>query len=133
VYLLRFQVQGRDECIVALDRPLNIGRAENNDLVLGDPEVSRCHASLRPGSEGAILRDLGSHNGTFVGEQRISNATLHSGNSFVIGSTHFLLEQRSAGWETSSPVVQLKESVAVRRAEDTARVSERITPWPASH
>lgn len=38
-----------------------------------------------------ILRDLGSHNGTFVDERRVETATLEDRAEFRLGRTSFML------------------------------------------
>src|SRR3990172_12946533 len=43
-----------------------IGRAEDNQLVLSDPLVSRHHARLEWAGDGYCISDLGSANGTRV-------------------------------------------------------------------
>ena len=54
-----------------LERPVVIGRVESADLVLDRPDVSRRHARLEPDGSGWVIRDLGSTNGTWVGETRV--------------------------------------------------------------
>src|SRR5690348_13853557 len=44
-----------------------IGRAAGCALSLHDPTVSRVHAEVQATTEGVLLRDRGSTNGTFVG------------------------------------------------------------------
>ncbi len=48
-----------------------IGR-EDCEIAIADPEVSRRHAAIRAGTDGIGIEDLGSRNGTYVNEQRIS-------------------------------------------------------------
>ncbi|MEV6023408.1 FHA domain-containing protein [Streptomyces sp. NPDC052036] len=51
----------------ALGRVMRIGRALENDLVVSDLQVSRHHAEFHATPDGRFeIRDLGSHNGTFV-------------------------------------------------------------------
>ena len=69
-----------------------IGRADDNDVVLTDRNISRRHLRIRKTPEGYELTDLDSLNGTFVGEERISRQTLESGERFRIGTT--LIELR---------------------------------------
>ncbi len=57
---------GRREHIVELTGTLTIGRTAENDIVLADDDISRCHAMLLAQPEGVFLLDLGSTNGTFV-------------------------------------------------------------------
>src|SRR5438270_12756350 len=57
---------------VPLDRSLAIGRAPACDLVLEDPSVSRAHAQIVAGEQGATLTDAGSSYGTFVDGRRVS-------------------------------------------------------------
>jgi predicted Zn finger-like uncharacterized protein len=66
-----------------------LGRA-GADIVLDDPEASRQHAVLEIIGETAIVRDLGSTNGTFVDMQRIEQQVLQNHMEFRIGS-HVLM------------------------------------------
>jgi len=60
------------------------------DINLDDPEASRQHAALEILGETAILRDLGSTNGTFVDIDRIDQHQLNNQMEFRIGS-HVLM------------------------------------------
>lgn len=74
------------------ENPVRIGRAEDNDLVIEDPLISRHHAVIiREGSD-FVLRDLGSTNGTYVGARRIQARVLESGDVFRIGSSEISFE-----------------------------------------
>ena len=48
----------------SLVHPLVVGRDPGCDVVIPDRQVSRYHARLTPGSNGVVLEDLGSKNGT---------------------------------------------------------------------
>ncbi|MGV9282448.1 FHA domain-containing protein [Streptomyces sp. NPDC003730] len=57
----------------ALGRVMRIGRALENDLVVSDLQVSRNHAEFHATPDGRLeIRDLGSHNGTYVNGQPIA-------------------------------------------------------------
>jgi predicted Zn finger-like uncharacterized protein len=60
------------------------------DIDLDDPEASRQHAVVEIFGERAILRDLGSTNGTFVDMERIEQQVLANQMEFRIGS-HVLM------------------------------------------
>ncbi len=66
-----------------------IGRA-GADIVIDDPEASRVHAAIEILGEHAIIRDLGSTNGTFVDLDRIEQHVIYNQNEFRIGS-HVLM------------------------------------------
>src|SRR5215218_6656538 len=61
---------------VALDEPtLVIGRASDNALIIEHSSVSRRHARLTVESGRLMVEDLGSANGTFIGEQPLAPNT----------------------------------------------------------
>ncbi|MCS0637237.1 FHA domain-containing protein [Streptomyces sp. LP05-1] len=60
---------------LALGRVMRIGRALENELVVSDLQVSRHHAELHATPDGRFeLRDLGSHNGTYVNGQPLAKS-----------------------------------------------------------
>jgi class 3 adenylate cyclase/pSer/pThr/pTyr-binding forkhead associated (FHA) protein len=73
---------------------LRIGRAEDNDIVVADPAVSRHHAELRNAAGVYHIADLGSNNGTYVNGQRITTVRLSEGDVVVIGTSTFRLAGR---------------------------------------
>lgn len=72
-------IEGNETYI--LDLPvINIGRREDNHLVIEDLRISRTHAQLRASRGKYVLFDLGSTGGTFVNGQRITQAVLAPGD-----------------------------------------------------
>ncbi|MBN9419101.1 hypothetical protein ABS71_05240 [bacterium SCN 62-11] len=71
---------------------IRIGRNQDCDLVLDSPLVSRYHAELEVGAEGAWLRDLESANGTFVGGRRVSQAQLRAGQGLYLANVHLIFD-----------------------------------------
>jgi len=54
---------------------ITLGRARANDVVLGHPSVSKLHAIVHTGAEGALyLADARSHNGSFIDGVRVPAA-----------------------------------------------------------
>jgi predicted Zn finger-like uncharacterized protein len=66
-----------------------IGRS-GADINLDDPEASRQHATVEVLGDHAILRDLGSTNGTFIDLDRVEQEVLNNHTEFRIGS-HVLM------------------------------------------
>ena len=63
-----------------------IGRAADGLITLPSTKVSRRHARIVVSSERVILEDLGSRNGTYVGDRRIESAVeLKNGDRIGIG------------------------------------------------
>ena len=61
-----------------------IGRDPDCDLSLFNVGVSRHHAVVERGEEGYILRDLGSTNGTRIGERSIDTWRIEPGTTVCI-------------------------------------------------
>ena len=75
----------------ALGEKLRIGKAPDNDLVLGDDTVSRHHCELTRDSGGIHVRDLQSTNGTKVGGARVSEAVVQPGAVLKVGEVELSL------------------------------------------
>ncbi|TBO58560.1 FHA domain-containing protein [Streptomyces kasugaensis] len=73
-----------------LGRVMRIGRALENELVVSDLQVSRHHAEFRATPDGRFeIRDLGSHNGTYVNGQPVpKSGTKPIGPNDIIGVGH---------------------------------------------
>ncbi|MER5880803.1 MULTISPECIES: FHA domain-containing protein [unclassified Streptomyces] len=79
----------------SLGRVMHIGRALENELVVSDLQVSRHHAEFHATPDGRFeIRDLGSHNGTYVNGMPITKggSTLLGPNDIVgVGHSTFRL------------------------------------------
>ncbi|MDQ0944450.1 FHA domain-containing protein [Streptomyces sp. V1I1] len=75
---------------LALGRVMRIGRALENELVVSDLQVSRNHAEFVATPDGRFeIRDLGSHNGTYVNGQPIAKSgTALIGPNDIVGVGH---------------------------------------------
>lgn len=68
--------------------PVTIGRSPASTLVLEDEYASSRHARLVPGDGGWWIEDLGSRNGTFVDDERLTEPRqLRPGMTVRIGRT----------------------------------------------
>lgn len=74
-----------------LDGPRAVlGRSDDAECVLRDPNVSRRHAELRQDASGQWeIFDLGSTNGVKVNGRRVTEAPLREGDQVTIGTTTF--------------------------------------------
>jgi pSer/pThr/pTyr-binding forkhead associated (FHA) protein len=77
VRFLRIKEPGGAPRMVRLAaEPVVLGRDEGCTVQLESPFVSRRHARIEAGPDGAVLADLGSHNGCLVNGRRIAGKLL---------------------------------------------------------
>jgi serine phosphatase RsbU (regulator of sigma subunit) len=76
-----------------LEKECVFGRSFNCDVVVGELAVSRRHARVRrqPGNQ-YLIEDLGSGNGTFVNDERVTQRLLQPRDVIRIGGTQFRFE-----------------------------------------
>lgn len=88
----------------------NLGRREDNDLVVSDPRVSREHAQIRIIHGECVLFDLNSTAGTFVNGRRVTNHNLRPGDVIAIAGVSLIFGQESpaAPRNTGTSPAQLK-------------------------
>ena len=106
-YLEVWGQAGRELVSLDNDRPLAVGRADSNDVILGsDSTVSRAHAAIVRYPSGWCVRDLGSANGTFVnGERVMGEQSLQPGDEIAVGASRLVLRGESGpdGRQTLAP------------------------------
>ena len=76
--------------------PVVLGRGHEASIPLPHPLVSRLHCEIVQHQGRLLVRDLGSLNGTYVGNQRVSEAELPSGELLTVGSVTFRAEYEVA-------------------------------------
>jgi hypothetical protein len=77
--------EGEGELLVDRDGFI-IGRGPKCDLVIDSPRVSREHVSLTRQGITWLLKDLGSSNGTWLGQDRITERELEDGDVILLGN-----------------------------------------------
>ncbi|MCR4411468.1 MAG: FHA domain-containing protein [Thermoguttaceae bacterium] len=82
---------------VTLKLPIIIGRSRDADLTIAHPMVSRQHCELFEVQGLVRVRDLGSLNGTFIGDKQITEAALRPNDEFTIGPLTFRVDYEYAG------------------------------------
>ena len=79
--------------VVPLGGPTLVGSASHAAILVSDGAVSRIHAEIEPRDDGVWIRDLGSRNGTFIGDVRVSAARIPAGGSVTVGATVLTLRE----------------------------------------
>ena len=124
----------------ALNLPVIVGRSRTADIKIGHALVSRKHCELYESDGQLAVRDLGSLNGTFVGDSRISDATLlPPGGMVTIGAVTFqavygdMSEPMADAEKGELPDFMSAPDVPARRAtaapmEQTLEMSDSAAP-----
>ena len=114
---------GRRVCLDA--RPVSIGTAAENAVVLGDRAISARHCRVEAGADGWQIRDLGSRNGTFVEGVRVSLARIDAGSTIRIGRTDLRLIARGES--------EVRDDDLIAESDEMQAVLEqvgRLAPLP---
>ena len=107
-----------------IDGTLVIGRDAECDIVIPDRQVSRQHARITKGTNGIILEDLGSKNGTFLNNQVLSEPIkLVEADEIAIALTQtFLFLSSDATMPLSDLPPELSQVFRLRLDEGSRRV-----------
>jgi hypothetical protein len=92
-------VSGSGEAFILLPAVTTIGRDPSNSLHIRGEKISRFHAEIRPAEQGLELVDLGSRNGTYVNDRRLSpheTCPLQAGDRHRFGDQAFVLQMQAA-------------------------------------
>lgn len=107
-----------------------IGRHPDNAIQLLDRIVSKEHAQVIKQPDGRFLyRDLGSLNGSFVGEDRIHERLLADGDELILGSTHLQFrESRPSEAALQQVTIQPAAETLIRQRLQAAAASGEFLP-----
>ena len=88
------------------EEPISLGRVSENRIPINDLSVSRRHCVVVRQGEAFLLRDLDSHNGTFVNGVPVDERYLEDGDRIDVGDSSFLFRLDGAEIpEHRTPVV----------------------------
>jgi len=99
------------ETLEVKDSGILVGRRPDSDLVLKDGLVSGHHARISLNTEGWIVSDLDSANGTLVNDAPVHTVVLSDGDTIAIGEEKFVF-QREISDEPVLPDLSRKEASA---------------------
>ncbi len=67
--------------------PWTVGRSQENDITVNDPNVSRRHARISRADDGFVVEDLGSTNGTLLDGAPIDRERIDGGDELTFGQS----------------------------------------------
>ena len=106
---------------------INLGRADDNDVVLTDIGVSRRHARILVQSDGVFVEDLSSGNGTYFRGMRVERQAVHTGDEVLIDPFTLGFEIMEGEATSTEGLTRELEGVG---DEDTVEVSADPTRLP---
>jgi serine phosphatase RsbU (regulator of sigma subunit) len=123
------------------DQTIRIGRSGSNDLTLAeDPAVSRFHAEISFDGETCLVKDLGSHNGTYVEERRLTEPmAIGPGTWVTIGNTMIRLvgEEKSRANDVTSPMLGIESGeslvMSVQDIMESVHVPKKLEADEPAH
>jgi hypothetical protein len=90
-------------------RRVVIGR-DGGDVVLGDPQASAAHAEIEFENGQLVVRDLGSSNGTWIGDRQLPQFSLSPGQVFRCGHTQIRLLEIVGGQQLIAGRTMISEA-----------------------
>jgi hypothetical protein len=112
----------------------SLGRGPANDFTLDDPSVSSTHCHIVLENERALIKDLGSTNGTYVNRAPVTESLLQPGHTIHLGGVEMLYHADApVSAEVSRPVAaprvaQLPAGLPPPRAAGPAGVASVSPP-----
>jgi FHA domain len=85
--------EGMKGSTIRLQEPLQVGRADACQIRLGDTYISQFHARLYPRDGQWYVEDLGSTNGTYLNQRKLTGPSeVHAGDVVRLGKTRLELK-----------------------------------------
>jgi hypothetical protein len=109
-----------------------IGRAEDNDIVIPDGSVSSYHGEITLTDAGIHIHDRGSTNGTHVGGQRVEEADIAWGGSFMLGNCKTVLIGDGGEAEPEAAEEPANEAPEAAPEEEIAEAPSYASSTPAT-
>jgi putative peptide zinc metalloprotease protein len=127
---LALEVVLPDGVRVPLTGALSIGRAADNTIQLDDRSVSRHHARVLAGGDGAWVEDAGSTHGTFLDGKPVgARSRLRDGARVHVGNVEFRVERRRQESEAGRTIVVRPGSTLLVSAVGASEVDSTATSY----
>ena len=134
--------EGKGKAFKLLDTgPIHLGRSSKVEIKMKDSQISRRHVQLEWRGDAWHVMDLGSSNGTFVNDERVTTSQLNDGDRVRVGETTFEFRHMEGGQpavaaqplplpETQSAPVLEPEPTPLSAQEAEAMLAERPPEEP---
>lgn len=89
IQLIMFKADGQRREYTVRKETTVMGRSTECDFQIPLATVSRRHCQLLVKGDEAVIKDLGSSNGTYVNNKRVQDAKLKAGDQLIVGPVTF--------------------------------------------
>ena len=115
---------------ITIERDLLVGRHQTADLILQAAEISRKHAAFLLKEQALWVQDLGSSNGTFINDERVTTEQLlKDGDIVQFASIKFSVLQPAVKVELEPELVaSVEESVEEIQPSAATQMNEQGMP-----
>ncbi len=103
---------------------ITIGRDRSNDIIVPDKSISRRHLKIIKRFDGYYLQDLGSANGTYFKNEKITEKLLGTGDIVYIGTSGiniFFEDELSKSEDYQPTIADVTRFIDLKEAEAKAR------------
>lgn len=102
-----------------------LGRGPASDFTINDASVSGSHCQIILSDAGAVIKDLGSTNGTFINHAPVQMAALRPGQRIHLGSVEMLFE---SDIPVAAPAVSRAIPVALAKPPEAQSAPPKAVP-----
>lgn len=106
--------------------PAVVGRSEEAHLLIADPWISSMHAMFERRADGLWVVDLDSRNGTFLGDERITEGRLTDGAVVRFGRTEVRVDLKKGG-RAAAPAEPAEPQRAREPHRETIRADNTLS------
>jgi pSer/pThr/pTyr-binding forkhead associated (FHA) protein len=121
-----------EEREIELGACTKIGRVLENDICLQDVNISRHHAEIICTDEGYLFKDLGSSNGSYIKDVRITERPLGNGDAVRIGEVTLTFIEDITDATPAGLVRIASNPISERAIQDRMEVGVESAFTPAS-
>jgi DNA-binding CsgD family transcriptional regulator len=105
-----------------------LGRSRKCNLVVSHASISRRHAELRAAGDFVELVDLGSHNGTYVNEDRVHSCRLSPGDRVQFGSVVYRFATSRDGFDELESDSDTQPEICIAAPAIPESLAKRLSP-----
>jgi pSer/pThr/pTyr-binding forkhead associated (FHA) protein len=102
-----------------------VGRVEDNTFQIADASVSSHHAEIHLRGSDIVIKDIGSTNGTFINNQKITESVLQPGQTLRFGQVELKMDDGASPPAPSGSAAASAPAASAKKQEGSTLVVPR--------